>query len=137
MGGSRHRSHSSDALDGTQTCWNGDVCAIASIVLGNPTEKGFTAAIRGGSTSIGPCRGSETDATGLDLFDNHPGWNNNVRFEQAKRYISPGETIPITIKLSRCSPPGTRTVDVSITLTIATDSEALKVPLTALNVPVK
>ncbi len=124
-------------LDGTQNCWNGAVCATAAFVIENLSGVGFNAAIKAGSTSIGSCVGHETEAAGLKIYDNNPGWSNNVRLDSAQRFIPPNAKVTVTIKVENCSAPGMRTVDVTVALSVSIDGRTFEIPLSASNVPVQ
>ena len=122
---------------GRQNCPMGGLCATASFVIENLSGVGFNAAIKGGSISIGPCVGSEVQAAGLRLYNNAPGWTNNVLFESAQSYIPANAKIPVTVTLDYCSATGGRAVDVSVALTISVDGKAFDIPLSVSDVPVR
>lgn len=124
-------------LDGTQSCFNGTQCATAVLILENSSKIGFKAAIKSGSTTVGACVGNETEAGSLKVYDNHPGWTNNVPLHAALRLIPPASRIPLTIKLENCAPTSARSVDISVVLTVQSDDGALDIPLSALDVPVR
>ena len=128
-------------LDGTQTCFNGDSCGFASIVIENLSGLGLNVAVKAGSTSIGPCVGHEEQAAGLNLVGQPQGfyqpgsfYNN---FQSAQRFVPAGAKIPVTIKLSNCSYAGPRMVDVSVALIVSAKGQVLEMPLSATNVPVE
>jgi hypothetical protein len=124
-------------LDGSQSCWNGAACATASFILENLSDTPFNAAIKAGSTSIGSCIGRENEAAGLRLYDNNPGWSNNISFDRAQTYVAPKARIPITIKVENCGAAKSRSVDVSVTLTVSADNKVINLPVSAMDVPVQ
>lgn len=124
-------------LDGSQSCWNGAVCATASLILQNQSDIGFDAAIRHGSTSIGSCLGGEMEAAGLKIYNNNPGWTNNVDFSSASSFVPAAARVPITVKLENCSSSGERNVDVAIAITVVADGHSFDIPLSAFDVPVR
>jgi hypothetical protein len=124
-------------LDGTQSCWNGAVCGTASFLLENLSGTPFNAAIKAGTTSIGPCIGRETEAAGLKIYNNNPGWSNNVSFDSAQTYVPLSAKIPVTIKLENCASANSRSVDVSVTLTVSADGKVFDLPVSVTDVPVR
>ena len=109
----------------------------ASLVLENVGSVPFNAAIKAGSTSIGPCVGGEIGAAGLRLFNNSPGFRDNITFETAQTYISPNARIAITIKLNECVNPRMASVDVAATLTVSVEGKLFDLTVNALDVPIR
>ena len=124
-------------LDGSQDCLNGASCATVSFTVQNLSGIGFSAAVKTGSTSIGSCVGNETQAAGINLYDNNPGYTDNVSLKSALRLFPANAKISVTVKVENCATTGAKSVDVAIALTISIDDQVFEIPLSAPDVPVQ
>jgi hypothetical protein len=124
-------------FDDTQSCWDGAVCGTASFLLENLSGAPFNAAIKAGTTSIGPCIGREIQAAGLKIYNTNPGSSNNVSFDSAQTYVPSGAKIPVTIKVQNCADAKSRSVDVSVTLTVSTEGKVFDLPVSVIDVSVQ
>jgi hypothetical protein len=127
------------ARDGMM-CPNGDSCATASFVVENLSGLGINGAIKRDSTSIGGCVGHERESAGLNVYGPITDFifgTYYTSFDPAKRFIPAGAQIPVTVKIGHCGYAGSRTADVSASLTISAKGQTFEVPVSVANVPIQ